>query len=98
MAPRKYRVANGAIVGRTREGSPNSFLATEQTYGDFELELKVDDALNSGVQIRSGTKERTSSADPDDHAGRVFGPQVEIAASPGVAGDVYGARRRDAAG
>src|ERR687892_2720349 len=78
-----YRVAAGAIVGRTRAGSPNSFLATEQAYGDFELEfeVKVDDALNSGVQIRSRTRER---------AGRVFGPQVEIEASPGLAGYVYG--------
>ena len=55
-----YRVTDGAIVGRTSEGSPNSFLATEQAYGDFELEfeVKVDDALNSGVQIRSRTRER----------------------------------------
>ena len=78
------RVTDGAIVGRTSEGSPNSFLATEQAYGDFELEfeVKVDDALNSGVQIRSRTRERAF--------GRVFGPQVEIEASPGLAGYVYG--------
>ena len=55
-----YRVADGAIVGRTSDGSPNSFLATEQAYGDFELEfeVRVDDPLNSGVQIRSRTRER----------------------------------------
>jgi hypothetical protein len=53
-----YRVENGAIVGRTAEGSPNSFLCTVKDYADFELEfeVKVDDALNSGVQIRSQTR------------------------------------------
>jgi Domain of Unknown Function (DUF1080) len=88
----EYRVADGAIVGRTSEGSPNSFLTTEQTYADFELEfeVKVDDALNSGVQIRSRTKERATGQGVDDQAGRVFGPQVEIETSPGLAGYVYG--------
>src|SRR5262249_61069621 len=53
-----YRVEGGAIVGKTAEGSPNSFLCTVKEYGDFELkfEVKVDDALNSGVQIRSKTR------------------------------------------
>jgi hypothetical protein len=87
-----YRVTDGAIVGRTDEGSPNSFLATETTYSDFELEfeVRVDDALNSGVQIRSGTRLRSTGESADDRAGRVFGPQVEIEASPGLAGFVYG--------
>jgi hypothetical protein len=87
-----YRVEDGAIVGRTSEGSPNSFLVTEREYGDFELEfeVKVDDALNSGVQIRSRTKEHTTGPGADDQAGRVFGPQVEIEAGPGLAGYVYG--------
>ena len=88
----RYRVEDAAIVGRTSEGSPNSFLVSEREYGDFELEfeVKVDDALNSGVQIRSRTKERTTGPGADDQAGRVFGPQVEIEASPGFAGYVYG--------
>jgi hypothetical protein len=88
----EYRVEGGAIVGRTSEGSPNSFLVTAQAYGDFELEfeVRVDGALNSGVQIRSGTKQRSTGEGPDDRAGRVFGPQVEIEASPGLAGYVYG--------
>ncbi len=87
-----YRVEDGAIVGRTSEGSPSSFLTTTQQFGDFELEfeVKVDDALNSGVQIRSKIKEATTGQDADDQAGRVFGPQVEIEASPGLAGYVYG--------
>lgn len=84
----KYSVEDGAIVGRTSEGSPNSFLCTLQEYGDFELEfeVKVDDSLNSGVQIRSQTADGTS-------AGRVNGPQVEIEASGkdgAEAGYIYG--------
>ena len=87
-----YRVTDGAIVGRTSEGSPNSFLVTEQAYGDFELEfeVRVEDPLNSGVQIRSRARERRAGDTPDEEAGRVFGPQVEIEASPGLAGYVYG--------
>jgi hypothetical protein len=80
----KYRVENGTIVGTTNEGSPNSFLCTEKDYGDFELtfEVKVDDALNSGVQIRSRSTDEIKK-------GRVHGPQVEIATN-GTAGFVYG--------
>lgn len=78
-----YKVEDGAIVGRTSEGSPNSFLCTERAYSDFELrfEVKVDDALNSGVQIRSNTR--------GGPTGRVNGPQVEIEAG-GDGGSVSG--------
>lgn len=80
-----YRVRGNSIVGRTSKGSPNSFLCTDKNFGDFELrfEVKVDNALNSGVQIRS-----KSLADYQD--GRVHGPQVEIEASPGESGYIYG--------
>ncbi|MBI3857172.1 MAG: DUF1080 domain-containing protein [Planctomycetes bacterium] len=76
-----YRIEDGCIVGKTTEGSPNSFLCTKKLYGDFELklEIKVDDELNSGVQIRSAAR-------PD---GVVYGPQVEVAIN-GSAGFVYG--------
>jgi hypothetical protein len=78
-----YRVEDGCVVGKTAEGSPNSFLATKKSYGDFELkfEVKVDDELNSGVQIRSASK-------PDYKDGQVHGPQVEIATN-GTAGFIY---------
>src|SRR5690606_17047308 len=36
-----YTVEDGAIVGRTAAGSPNSFLATTRVFGDFELEMEV---------------------------------------------------------
>jgi hypothetical protein len=79
-----YRVEGGAIVGKTSEGSPNSFLCTVKEYGDFELkfEVKVDRPLNSGVQIRSQSKKEVNN-------GRVHGPQVEIATN-GTAGFIYG--------
>lgn len=80
-----YRVEDGAIVGQTADGSPNSFLCTTEPYGDFELEfdVKCDPHLNSGVQIRSQAKAGT---------GRVNGPQVEIesTAAGGLSGYVYG--------
>src|SRR5262249_42102090 len=80
----KYRVEDGCIVGRTSEGSPNSFLCTTKDYSDFELkfEVKVDNELNSGVQIRSKTKDNKKEE-------RVHGPQVEIA-TDGNAGRVWG--------
>jgi Domain of Unknown Function (DUF1080) len=79
-----YRVEGDAIVGKTSEGSPNSFLCSNELYGDFELkfDVKVDAALNSGVQIRS------QSID-DKPEGRVNGPQVEVSLD-GMAGYVYG--------
>lgn len=90
-----YRVEDGAIVGKTAESSPNSFLCSEQEYGDFELEFetKVSNQLNSGVQIRSKTKEAATGKTKNDQPGRVFGPQVEIEASGAngaEAGYVYG--------
>ncbi len=79
-----YRVEDEAVVGKTSEGSPNSFLCTIEEYGDFELtfEVKVDHELNSGVQIRSKSL-------PEFKNRRVHGPQVEIATN-GSAGYIYG--------
>ena len=79
-----YRAEKDAILGKTVEGSPNSFLCTDKDYSDFELkfEVKVDDQLNSGVQIRSHSKKEFNN-------GRVHGPQVEIATN-GTAGFIYG--------
>ncbi len=83
-----YRVEGNAIVGTTSDGSPNSFLCTDQLYGDFDLmfEVKVDHRLNSGVQIRSQSR-------GDTPAGRVNGPQVEIEAGDdngSTSGYIYG--------
>ena len=83
-----YVVEDGTILGTTAEGSPNSFLCTEKTYADFELEFEVlvDTRLNSGVQIRSESK-------PDYKNGRVHGYQVEIATN-GNSGRIYDEGRR----
>jgi hypothetical protein len=79
-----YHVDGDSILGKTAEGSPNSFLCTDELYSDFELkfDVKVDSELNSGVQIRSQSQ-------GDQPEGRVNGPQVEIAVD-GSAGYLYG--------
>ncbi|WP_316821857.1 DUF1080 domain-containing protein [Pedobacter gandavensis] len=86
----KYEVVNGEIVGTTVSNQPNSFLSTEKNYGDFimELELFVDDSMNSGVQIRSESK-------PEYQNGRVHGYQVEIDPSDRkFSGGLYDESRR----
>lgn len=91
----KYTVVDGTIHGETNEGSPNSFLCSDKLYGDFELEfeVKVHNSLNSGIQIRSKTKEEASGKKKNDVVGRVYGPQCEIEASGekgAEAGYIYG--------
>ena len=56
----KFFVEDGAIVGEAALKLPNSFLATETMYEDFDLQVEVliDSLLNSGVQIRSNTYEK----------------------------------------
>lgn len=78
-----YQVSDGAIVGRTATGSPNSFLCTTTRFSDFELEfeVKVHDSLNSGVMIRSAQKTAATGEGRNNGIGRVFGPQVEVEAS-----------------
>ena len=85
----KYEIVNGTIVGTTVSNTPNSFLATDETYGDFilELELKVGE-MNSGVQIRSLSL-------PEVNNGRVHGYQVEIDPSDRAwSGGIYDEARR----
>ncbi len=51
-----WKVADGALVGKTPGIAYNDFLATEQEYADFILRFQVllaDNAGNSGVQFRS---------------------------------------------
>jgi len=76
-----YVVEDGAIVGRTVEGSQNSFLCSLREFDDFELELEtyIDPITNSGVQIRTKVKPVTEPGPATiGFAGRVTGPQVEI--------------------
>ena len=79
-----YRVEKGVIIGKTKEGSPNSFLCSDKLYDNFDLkfDVKVDNGLNSGVQIRSNCKQLTEKEKKrEDKFGRVNGPQVEIESS-----------------
>jgi quinoprotein glucose dehydrogenase len=80
-----YTVEDGAIVGRTVEGSVNSFLCTTREFGNFELELEVyvDDVTNSGIQFRSQARPVTSGKGWSNTAGRVYGPQAEIRRNQG---------------
>ena len=87
----KYEVKNGEIVGTTVKDTPNSFLVTEQEYGDFilELELNVAEGMNSGIQFRSLSK-------PDYQNGRVHGYQAEVDPSDRAwSGGIYDEGRRD---
>lgn len=87
----KYTVENGQIVGTTVAETPNSFLCTNEEYGDFilELDLKVDDKMNSGIQFRSLSK-------PEYQDGRVHGYQMEIDPTPRAwSGGIYDEARRD---
>jgi hypothetical protein len=65
-----YAVIDDCIVGVVGPG-PNSFLCTERNYSDFilELDVKLDEIGNSGIQIRSHKREKD---------GVVFGYQCEI--------------------
>jgi hypothetical protein len=84
--------------------TPNTFLCTDKTYGDFifEYEFKVDPRLNSGVQIRSLAYDQATEFVGEGKpikipAGRVHGYQIEI--DPDVkkrmwSGGIYDEARR----
>lgn len=81
----KYEIKNQELVGTSKMGTPNSFMATKNTYGDFILEFDVfvENGLNSGVQFRSLSL-------PDYNNGRVHGYQCEIETSSRKwAGGIY---------
>ncbi|MFZ6011941.1 MAG: 3-keto-disaccharide hydrolase [Bacteroidota bacterium] len=87
----KYELKDGEIIGTTVAQTPNSFLATEETYGNFilELEFKNDGATNSGIQFRSESK-------PEYQNGRVHGYQLEIDPTPRAwTGGIYDEGRRE---
>ncbi len=86
----EYKVEDGAIVGVSKMNTPNTFLSTKNKYGDFilEFDFKVDDGLNSGVQLRSESIK-------DYQKGRVHGYQFEIDPSDRAwSGGIYDEARR----
>lgn len=85
-----FRFENGEVIGTTVLNSPNSFLCTNEKYGDFILEFDTwfDPEMNSGVQIRSESK-------PEYQNGRVHGYQVELDPSERAwSGGIYDEARR----
>jgi len=95
----KYTVQNGEIVGTTVMNEPNSFLATEKEYGDFifEVDFKVNDKMNSGLQFRSEIKDANDKCNVTDKKTpeRVHGYQMEIDPSDrGWSGGIYDEARR----
>ncbi|GAB3423566.1 DUF1080 domain-containing protein [Niabella aquatica] len=86
----EYKIAGNTIVGISKLGTPNTFLATEKRYSDFilEFEFKIDEGLNSGVQFRS-------LSEKDYNNGRVHGYQFEIdPSSRAWSGGIYDEARR----
>lgn len=86
----EYTIKDGAIVGHSMLKTPNTFLCTKKMYGDFilEMEFKVDEGLNSGVQFRSNSFKEYNN-------GRVHGYQYEIDPSPRAwSGGIYDEGRR----
>lgn len=83
-----YKVEDGVVAGRSAPNTHNTFLCTNEEYGDFTLELdfKMDskDKFNSGVQIRSHAR-------PEGDHERVYGYQVEMDTDPDRAwtGGIY---------
>ncbi|SDW34349.1 protein of unknown function [Lutibacter oricola] len=73
----KFEVEDNAIVGISTKGSPSTYLSTKKEFTNFilEYEIKIDETLNGGVQIRS-------HHDPSKGDNSVYGPQVEAETSP----------------
>ncbi len=98
----EYRVEDGAVVGKTVPDTGNSFMCTKKKYGDFilELEFKVPEGMNSGIQFRSGYYDTETTVEINGKpkkfpADRVHGYQFEIDPSPrAYTGGVYDEARR----
>jgi hypothetical protein len=86
----EFVVENNQITGISKANTPNTFLVSEKEFTNFvlEFETKMDEGLNSGVQIRSKSL-------PSIMNGRVHGPQVECEDSQrGWAGGIYDEARK----
>jgi hypothetical protein len=75
MGGADFEVEDGIVIGYAKANTPNTFLITEQEYGDFilELDLKIEDlSSNSGIMVRG-------QYDPNarNNNGLVYGYQIE---------------------
>lgn len=87
----KFYVEKGEMVGSTVANTGNSFLCTNEEYSDFifEVDLKVDASMNSGIQFRSLSKS-------DYRNNQVHGYQMEVdPSSRAWSGGIYDEGRRD---
>lgn len=68
-----YQIIDGSVVGSPVMNTPNSFMCTDKLFTDFifELEVKLDGGLNSGIQFRSNSFAEYKN-------GRVHGYQCEL--------------------
>lgn len=85
-----FVIKDREIVGTAVTGTPNTFLCTKNTYGDFILELEFfpSGKLNSGIMIRA-------NADKSYRDGVVHGYQVEMDPSArAFSGGIYDEQRR----
>lgn len=85
-----FSVQEGLIVGVSEMGAPNVFLCTENVYSDFiiEYDVKIDEGINSGMQIRSNIREEDTTtpyvsgkleeSEKLWKAGTVWGYQIEL--------------------
>jgi hypothetical protein len=88
----RFSIEQGAIVGTSVVDSVNTFLVTENEYGDFILELDVmmeSPKSNSGIQTRSHFGGSV-------HPNKVYGRQMELDPSARKwAGGIYDEERRE---
>lgn len=94
-----FRFENGELIGTTAPDTANTFLVSKKRYADFDLlaEVKIDPALNSGIQVRSDLNDRApgTALDATPRDGRVRGYQVEIDPGPrAFTGGLYDEARR----
>lgn len=85
-----FSAANGELIGSAAPGPNNSWLVSNEDFGDFilEFEARTDLALNSGVMIRGQSR-------PEYRDGVVFGYQAEIdPSSRRWSGGIYDEQRR----
>ena len=93
----KYQVKGEEIIGTTVFGEKNSFLATDNPYGDFilELDLKLSGNMNSGIQFRSEVTHETNILGNPTEGEVVYGYQMEIDPSARAwSGGIYDESRR----
>lgn len=93
MGEAEFEVVDGTIIGYAKANTPNTFLITEEEFGDFilELDLKIEDlSSNSGVMARGQFDGNTRN-----NQGLVYGYQIEADPSDRAwSGGLYDEARR----